>query len=363
VKVSILGPAYPLRGGIAHHVCCIERAAREAGHAVQVITFERLYPSLLFPGRTILDEESEAPTGMAARLLDPIRPWTWFRALRRVREFGAERAILEYWQPFFAPMLGTIARRLGRLGVSPVLDVHNPMPHERTPLARPLLRYALGGVDRAVTHSEENRRVLLGMSPRADVRVAPLPALRELAGATASDRGGRTLLFFGHVRRYKGLDVLLRAMPLVLRREECRLVVAGEFYDPIERYEAIVREAGIDRHVEIHPRYVSNAEAARLVAAADVLVLPYTTATQSAVLRVAAENALPAIASRAGALAESIEHDVTGLLVPPGDPDALAAAVVRYFEEGLGPPMAAALRARAPQRAEAARTLLAALLD
>ncbi|HSE97396.1 MAG TPA: glycosyltransferase, partial [Blastocatellia bacterium] len=151
-------------------------------------------------------------------------------------------------------------------------------------------------------------------------------------------------LFFGIVRKYKGLDVLLRAMPSVLSALECRLIIAGEFYDPVAKYCKLIDDLGIAEYVELQDRYVPNEEVPALFEKADVLVLPYLSATQSGVARIALSNSLPIIAARTGGLAEIVSDGINGLLFPPGDSEALAALLTDYFRNNLGPVFATNLR-------------------
>jgi glycosyltransferase involved in cell wall biosynthesis len=178
--------------------------------------------------------------------------------------------------------------------------------------------------------------------------MAPLPVPSEFSGTTKQTRDGRTILFFGMIRKYKGLDVLLRAMPKVLAREECkdcRLLIAGEFYDSAEKYLKLIEDLGLNQHVTLDSRYIPNEEIVGIFAGADVLVLPYLDATQSAVARIAVSNSLPIIASRSGGLTEVLSENVNGLLFPVGDSDALAEQLISYFTNKLGPVFAANLRA------------------
>jgi len=174
------------------------------------------------------------------------------------------------------------------------------------------------------------------MLPGKDVSVSPLPSLREFSGGQNTTRSGNTILFFGKVRKYKGLDVLLAALPKVLSKIECKLLVVGEFYDSIARYRRLIRELNIENYVQIDNRYVPNEEVPEVFERADVLVLPYLSATQSGVARIALSNKLPIIASRTGGLSEAIIENVDGLLFPPGDSEALADQIVTYFKTKLG---------------------------
>jgi glycosyltransferase involved in cell wall biosynthesis len=345
VRITIVGPAYPLRGGIAHHVYSLRRALVERGHSVQVVSFSRLYPRFLFPGRTPVDSSRLKLDAGALPLLDSTRPVSWLRAFKAIKAFGPDVVVVEWWHPFFAPLVGTLGRLLKKTPARLVAECHNIFPHERTPFDRPLAAFALGPLDLFITHSQGDRKDLLALLPGRKVEVAALPSPLEFRASGARARGGRTLLFFGIVRKYKGLDVLLAATAKARARVDCRLIVAGEFYDPVERYRALINDYGIGEHVTLEDRYVPNEEVADLFERADALVLPYLSASQSGVAQIALTNGLPIIASRAGGLAEVVADGVNGLLVTPGDPDALARAIVDYFEKGLGPAFASNLGA------------------
>lgn len=334
MKIALVGPVYPLRGGIAHHVYSLQQQLIRRHHQVEVISYRKLYPRFLFPGRTTIDASELKFETDAQAILDPLDPRTWIKAFRAIKKFSPDAAVIEWWNPFFAPAMGALAAMLKTSGIKTIFECHNVFPHERSLIDLPLLSFAFASVERFITHSVKDREDLLSIKS-AKVSVAPLPPVAEFAGGER-DRSGHGILFFGIVRKYKGLDVLLRAMPRVLSEVECNLVVAGEFYDSVERYEAIIRENGIEKSVRLENRYVANEEVPALFEEADVLVLPYLSATQSGVARIAIMNRLPMIASQTGGLMESITEDC-GLLVPPGDAGALAGALIRYFKEGLGP--------------------------
>lgn len=338
MRLSIIGPAYPLRGGIAHHVYWLRSELITRGHEIQVISFRKLYPRILFPGTTELDTNSDLKLDPgAAPVLTPLNPLTWLRARRLVREFSPRAVVFQWWQPFFGLLVGSLARSFRRSGIRCILECHNVFPHESSFLDRWLMRFALSAADHLITHSERDRDLLLSVLPNTSVSVSPLPVLEEFSDARTAARSGRTILFFGKVRKYKGLEVLLAAMPEVLARLECRLLIVGEFYDPLEKYERLIAEYKIEGHVRIDNRYVRNEEVPGIFREADVLVLPYVHASQSGVARIAISNALPIIASNVGGLSEAVQENVTGLLVPPRDPKALADRLVDYFTGGLGP--------------------------
>ena len=340
MRISIIGPAYPLRGGIAHHVYWLHKELTARNHEVQIVSFRKLYPSLFFPGRTEIDNSGLKLDPGAIPVLTPLNPMTWWRGFKLIKSFSPDVIVFQWWQPFFAPLVGTFARCLRSGGALRLMECHNVFPHERTPLDRPLIRFALSAADHIITHSTNDRDVLAALIPGKTVSVSPLPVPSTLLAANERQRDGRTLLFFGKVRKYKGLKVLLEAMPSVLKRIECELLVVGEFYDSIAKYEQLIRQLGIANKVRIDDRYVTNEEIAAIFNRADVLVLPYVSASQSAVANIALSSGLPIIASRTGGLAESVIENVNGLLVPPGDSAALADKIVEYFSENRGPVLA-----------------------
>ena len=336
MRISIIGPAYPLRGGIPHHVFWLQRELTTRGHSVQVVSFRKLYPRIFFPGTSELDTSRLKLDAGALPILTPLNPATWLTAFRQVKAFSPEVIVFEWWQPFFGPLVGTLARWFRRSGMRCVIECHNVFPHERSPLDGLLIRFALSAADQLITHSAKDREDLLSAVPGKKVTVSALPSLDEFSGHGNTSRSGRTILFFGKVRKYKGLDVLLDALPRVLSKVECKLIIVGEFYDSIEKYQQQIRRLDLESHVHIENRYVPNEEVAGIFERADVLVLPYLSASQSGVARIALSNCLPLIASRTGGLSEAVIENVNGLLFPPGDPDALASQIVRYFTNELG---------------------------
>jgi glycosyltransferase involved in cell wall biosynthesis len=336
MRISIIGPAYPLRGGIAHHVYWLQQQLTARGHIVQVVSFRKLYPGMFFPGTSEVDSSGLKLDAGALPILTPLNPATWLRAFKLVKSSSPDVVVFEWWQPFFAPLVGTLTRCLRRSGVHCLIECHNILPHERLPLDGLLIRFALSAADHLITHSANDRKELLARVPGKTVSVSPLPSLDEFSTPSPRARDGRTILFFGKVRKYKGLDVLLAAMPSVLSRIECELLVVGEFYDSIEKYQQLIRNLGIENHVRLDNRYVPNEEVPAIVDRADVLVLPYLSASQSGVARIALSNRLPIIASRTGGLSESVIEDVNGLLFPPGDSSALADRIIEYFSANLG---------------------------
>jgi glycosyltransferase involved in cell wall biosynthesis len=262
--------------------------------------------------------------------------------------------VVPWWHPFFGPSLGTAARAArarGARGKRParIFLCHNVSPHEGTPLDRALTAYGLGGADAFLVHARSEAAKLEHLARGRPVRVHPHPSYeifserapsREEARA-ALGLDGRVILFFGYVRPYKGLGDLLTALTLARRDAWDRVVIVGEFYEPPERYRALLEDPSIRDRVRVVNRYVPNEEVARYFAAADVVALPYREATGSGIAQVAFGAGVPVIATRTGGLEEVVEEGVSGLLVPPRDPPALARAIERFFDENLSTPLRA----------------------
>lgn len=350
-RVALVGPFWPYRGGIAHFLRTMVQGLAARGHPVRVYTFKRQYPERLFPGKTQF-EPDPPPDPPAPRLLDTLNPLTWAGTARCIADDGAEVAVFKYWMPFFAPAFGTLARRLRRRGVKVLAVVDNALPHERRFGDRALGRYVLGACDGLVVMSDEVRRDVEGLVPEVplrqvahpvyDVFGAPVPR-PEARAALGLPADAPVLLFFGFIRRYKGLHVLLDAMPGILARlPDARLVVAGEFYAD----EAALRAhaAPLGAAVRFDADYIPDAAVARYFGAADVVVQPYVSATQSGVAQIAFHFGRPVVTTDVGGLAEVVPHGEAGLVVPPENPTALADAVVRFFEEGMAARLEAGVR-------------------
>jgi glycosyltransferase involved in cell wall biosynthesis len=354
MRITLVGPASPWRGGIAHFNDLLAREL-DRGHEVEVLTFTRQYPSRLFPGRDQKHPSEAALDVGAVPVLDSIDPLSWWRTGRRIRRRDPDLLVFRYWMPFFAPAFGSVlrwARRGGRPEVVVVAD--NVVPHERRPLDGLLSRWFLGAADRFVVMSDAVRRDLEALLPGARVATVPHPLYGQFGDPIPRQEARRdlglgldepVLLYFGFVRRYKGLDILLDALPLIRRRLPARLLVVGEFYEERSRYERQIRRLGLTEAVRIHDEYVPNHAVARWFSAADLVVLPYRHATQSGIIPVAYHMGRTVVSTRVGGLAEVVEDGRSGLLVPPEDPQALARAVVRFYEEDLAAPLEEGVRA------------------
>lgn len=355
-SITLVGPAYPYRGGIAHFTETLYRGLRARGHAVDIVTFSRQYPELLFPGETQYEAKAPEHPVPAKRLIDSLNPLSWWRTARRVAAEGSDAALFQYWMPFFAPAFASMACYLRWKGVAPLAVVHNALPHERRPgdrlLSKLFLRACSGLVVLSKAVEADVQRLARPGTPVRRVehplydRFGLAPSKEEARKALGVPLEVPMLLFFGFVRRYKGLHTLLEAMPRVLERlPEACLIVAGEFYDDEAPYRALVQEHGLEDRVLLHSRYIPDDEVPRYFAAADAVVQPYVSATQSGVAQVAFHFEKPLITTDVGGLAEVVEG--RGLVVPPENPKALAESIVRFFgKENMQEELVAGVRRR-----------------
>ena len=340
MKITIVGTAYPLRGGIAQYIALLYRALA-ARHDVRIVTFTRQYPAFLYPGSTQKEEpDAETFRVPSEAMVDSVNPLTWILAARRIRRGRPDLLDFKYWIPFFGPCFGTIARIVRRGRPTRVVYIcDNVIPHEHRPGDRLFTRYAFGAADGFVVQSHAVERELRAMIPGARSAYVPHPVYHGFgdpvperdARARLGLAPGHVLLFFGYVRRYKGLDVLLEAMALVRRSLDVRLLVVGEFYSDAPSYRAQIRRLALEDAVTVRSDYVPNDDVKYYFSAADAVVLPYTSATQSGIAQIAYHFDLPVIATDVGGLAEVVRDGETGIVVAPGDPGALAAGIIRYF--------------------------------
>jgi glycosyltransferase involved in cell wall biosynthesis len=350
MRICVVGPTYPYRGGIAHYTTLLVRQLRLAGHQAPLYSFTRQYPRWLYPGKTDRDPSTDPLRVDCEYILDPINPLTWLRLFRRVRADNPDLLILQWWVPYWTPcltVLGGLIKRNTRIKIAFVC--HNVMPHDAGVLDRRLVLTALRRGDALIVHSEQDRYKLLALLPKARIVKAGIPTYKPVGPQTnapdtarlrhelAIPSGAPVLLFFGFVRPYKGLEYLIQAMPRIRQRlPNAHLVVAGEFWSSREFYERFAEEFDARDSIRFVDRYVPNEELHPYFALADIVVLPYISATQSAVVPLAFGFNRPVITTRVGGLAEVVREGMNGLIVPPQDEAALADAVIRFFTEPVG---------------------------
>ncbi len=344
LRFAFVGTAYPMRGGIAQFNALLARELAKR-HTVDFYSFTRQYPSLFFPGKTQMESGPDpAPVGARA-MVDSIGPWSWHRTAREIASRKPDALLFKYWIPFFAPCFATIARRArARCGCRVILICDNVIPHETRLFDEALTRLMLSSADGFIVMTKSVLADLRRFRPDAPAELVHHPLYTHFGEPMPKEEARRrlgwrpderVLLFFGYIRRYKGLDLLLRAMPEIHRATGARLVVLGEFYEDRAPYDRIVEEVGLGEIVTMRGDYAPNEDVAVHFNASDLTVLPYRSATQSGIVQVAYQLERPVLCTRVGGLEEMIQDGATGLLAAPEDVAGIARAVSRYFEENL----------------------------
>ncbi|MFQ5673186.1 MAG: glycosyltransferase [Nitrospinales bacterium] len=341
MKIALLGLTFPYRGGISHFTTTLYHHLRER-HEVELVSFSRLYPKILFPGKTQFDFGASAFKAPSRSKIDTLNPLTWIEVFRFIKRFNPRLALFMWWSPASAPCYFTVAwlMKKARVGKA-VYYCHNVFPHEMHWLAKILTRMALASADTLLVHTDRDVETLRRLFPATPVHklfhplydVFPKKGISREEARKTLNVPCRTLLFFGHIRKYKGLQTLIRAMPHVLKEQDCHLVIAGEFYESREKYTDMIASAGLNEHITIHDQYITNDDVEAYFASADIVILPYESASQSGVVQVAYHFDKPVVTTNVGGLPEVVEPGKTGYLVPPGDPRALADAILQFYRE------------------------------
>lgn len=345
MKVIILGTAWPYRGGLAAFNERLAREYQSAGHEVEIVTFTLQYPSFLFPGKTQYSDEPAPKDLKIVRKLNAINPFSWIGTGRHIRRQRPDLLITKFWLPFMAPALGTANRVAKRKGLRRISILDNLIPHEKRIGDKLFARYFVKSVDGMVAMS---RSVLADvdlfdpkhLKPRAfcphplydhyGERLSRKEAL-ELIGLRESQR---YVLFFGFIRDYKGLDLLLQAMADErMERLGVKLIVAGEFYGDPKPYQELISRLDIGDRVAMHTDFIPDHEVNRYFCAADLVAQPYKTATQSGVTQIAFHFEKPMLVTNVGGLPEIVPDGKVGFVVEP-EAGQIADAIVRYFDEG-----------------------------
>jgi len=343
MKFAVIGPTFPFRGGISHYTTLLVRHLRQQ-HEVRFYSYRRQYPRLLFPGNTSADPSASTLYEPCERTIDTLNPLTWWLTARRIVKDRPDILLLQWWTPFWLPLLLIVSWAARRAGI-PILYISHQFIEPDSSIiewffARTTLRLANGLIVMTEEEFGMARRVL----PGKPIRTGHIPvfegfpqqhlARHEARRRLGIDTDAPLLLFFGFVRRYKGLRYLLDALARV--SQPVFLLVAGEFWEDEQSYRDQIRRLGLEERVIIQNRYISNEDIEPFFAAADALVLPYLSGSQSGVGMVALNYGVPVIATAVGGLAETVIDGETGLIVPPADSAALAHAIDRFFRENLG---------------------------
>ncbi len=343
MKITILGPAHPYRGGLASIMEIMARTFLRRGHRVDIRTFTLQYPSLLFPG-TRQTVDTPVPDDLAIRrCVNTMWPFNWLRIGRELKRERPDILLMKYWTPFMAPCFGTIARLARRNGHTKVLcQIDNVEPHEHHCTDRPFNRYYLHSVDGFIYMSEQVHRELSAYTS-VPALFSPHPLFENFGERVERNEAcirlglnpdKRYALFFGLVRDYKGLDLLLDAWARLKRDgqfDDRKLIVAGEFYTSKEPYLKQIAELGLQNDVLLHDRFIPDNEVRYYFSVADCVIQPYKSATQSGVTQIAYQFCTPMVVTDVGGLTEIVPDGRVGYVAPP-TVEGVARAVERIYE-------------------------------
>jgi len=341
-KIVIIGPGHPLRGGLATFNQRLCKQFNDEGHSCSIYSFSLQYPSFLFPGKTQYSTDP-APTDLEIySVINSIHPLNWLQVGNELKRINPDVIVVRFWLPLMGPALGTILRRVKKNKHTRIIAItDNVIPHEKRPGDVPFTRYFLKSCDAFITMSdkvmndlrqfEKNKPAQEVLHPLYDNFGEPISkeAARSRLGLNTT---GKIILFFGFIRGYKGLDMLFEAMAL-LKQQDIKLLVAGEFYEDEKPYREQIKRLNIEDSLILRTDFIPDSEVKYYLCAADVVIQPYRNATQSGVTPLAYHFEKPMVVTNVGSLPVRVPHEKAGLVCEP-EPASLAAAISRYFELG-----------------------------
>lgn len=347
MKITIIGSAHPLRGGgIATFNERLAEVLQEQGHEVVIYSFSLQYPSFLFPGKSQFTDEP-APKGLTIHsVINSINPLNWIKVGNRIKKEKPDVIIVRFWLPFMGPAFGTILRRVKKNNHTRIVAItDNVIPHEPRPGDVAFTKYFLKSADAFLAMSRDVLKDLKNFTTKPSV-FSPHPVYDNYGNAVSKAEACKHLglkadekyiLFFGFIRKYKGLDILLDAMKDErIKAAGIKLIVAGEFYGDSEAYMKQVADNGIADDVQLFTAFIPNNEIRYYFSAADLVVQPYRSATQSGITQVAYHFEKPMVVTNVGGLAEVVPDGKTGFVTEP-DPTQIATAILKFFSPGSLP--------------------------
>jgi len=346
MKIAYIGSAHPLRGGLATFNERLSALLQEQGHDVTIYSFSLQYPGFLFPGKTQYTDEP-APKGLRIRtIINSVNPFNWMKVGRILKKEKPDLIIIKFWLPFMGPCFGTILRIAKRNKYTRVVSIlDNVIPHEKRPGDVAFTKYFLKPVDGFVAMSREVLQDVQQFSNQPAV-YTPHPLYDNYGAAVDRaaacnrlrlDPAKRYILFFGFIRKYKGLDILLEAMhDARIREQDIHLIIAGEYYGDQEYYEQLVHQYQLESTAHLFTEFIPNDEVRYYFSAADLVVQPYRTATQSGITQIAYHFDKPMVVTNVGGLAENVPDGKVGFVTNP-DATAIADAILRFYEPGSLP--------------------------
>lgn len=338
MKIAVLSCFYPYRGGISQFNTCLLNELSK-GHTVKAFNFKRQYPNFLFPGKTqfVTEDDNAVPVESEA-LLDTANPFSYIATAKRIREWNPDLLIMRYWMSYFGPSLGYVASHMNKnTKVISILD--NVIPHEQRFFDSAFTKYFLKPHDGFVVLCDAVKDDLLSFNPNAKYINTPHPLYshfgNKLKKEEAEDilgikRGKKNILFFGLIRDYKGLDILLRTFGKL--DNSYQLIIAGEPYGNFDKYQQIINNLPNRDNIYLNTNYIKDNQVSRYFSAADVCVLPYRSATQSGISSISYHFEIPMITTNVGGLKEAIGNTGTGIVVDYPDSKLIEDAIINYFD-------------------------------
>ncbi len=343
MNIAIIGTAYPFRGGLASFNERLATEFQTQGDAVQIYTFTLQYPSLVFPGKTQYSD-SPAPTNLSIQAtINSINPISWWRTGKLIGESNPDLVICPYWLPFMSPALGTILKGIRKRSNCKILSlVHNMIPHEPRIGDKRLSQYFVNQVDAFVTLSKSVKEDVQQFAQNQPIAYISHP-IYDNYGKLESKHISRThlslppdgkyILFFGFIRKYKGLDLLIKAMANpIIKDQNIKLIIAGEYYGDQPFYENLMREMGVEAAIIKRTEFIPNEEVRYYFSAADLVVQPYRTATQSGISQLCYHFEKPMVVTDVGGLSEIVPNGKAGYVVKVEE-TAIAQAILTFYKE------------------------------
>lgn len=346
-KVIIIGPAHPLRGGLATFNQRLAKEFIRSGDNCSIYSFSLQYPSFLFPGKTQYTDEP-APEGVTIHtVINSVNPLNWIKVGNHLKKERPDIIVVRYWLPFMGPALGTILRRVKKNKHTRVVCIaDNVIPHEKRPGDKPFTRYFLQSCDAFITMSEKvmtDLRLFEKVKPAQLVQHPLYDTFGEIISKTDARKhlglpeNEKIILFFGFIRKYKGLDVLLEAMSILKNLQHptsnIKLLVAGEFYEDEKPYKEQIAKSGIAGQLILRTDFIPDSEVKYYLCASDAVIQPYRNATQSGVTPLAYHFEKPMIVTNVGGLPSLVPHHKVGLVAEP-DPSSIAKAILEFYQLG-----------------------------
>jgi glycosyltransferase involved in cell wall biosynthesis len=341
-KIALIGPVYPFKGGISHYNSLLYRALAKK-HNVKMISFKLQYPFFLYPSESQKSFSSNHfkidDTDYAINSMNPL---SWALAAMNIIKYAPDLIIFHWWNPYFGPCFTFISLLLKLFSRSRIMFIcHNVLPHEKMPLSNSISKLTLSTGNCFIVHSEKDAKKLLRIIPDANYIKAFLPTfnifnLDDMSQHKAREilniKNKKVILFFGFIRKYKGLIYLIRALPKVVEcYPDILLLIVGDFYDAKEKYLTEIKTLALDDCIDIYDGYIPDREVGVFFSASDLVVLPYISATQSGIVQIAYGFEKPVIVTDVGGLPEVVEDGRTGYLVKPADSSQIADSIIKFF--------------------------------